>query len=316
MDTVIAENLNLDFKKIYFNDAINPNLFATMYFDGNVKAKSIKSSSFYLSDSDFDILVTNGSYRINSDVMRLLGENAKGKAEFTFAPFSDVPSYQLILDNVQFQSEKMLKTFMEDTVLTGPLRLSLDLKSTGSEWDSIVSNLSGTIQLSGNNLLFIGMDADVLIEKFKRSQSFNLVDLGAVVLAGPVGIAVTKGSDYAQVLLTNKGESSKINNLVSSWNLVNGNFIIEDAAFSTAKNRVASIGSIDFSKDSLDLTIALLNSYGCSVFSQRVYGDLNEPIFGKVKVVGTVLAPVTNLVDDILGTECQVFYQGKVQHPK
>jgi hypothetical protein len=37
---------------------------------------------------------------------------------------------------------------------------------------------------------------------------------------------------------------------------------------------------------------------------------------GKVKVVGTVLAPVTNLVDDVTGKDCDVFYNGSVEHPK
>jgi hypothetical protein len=43
---------------------------------------------------------------------------------------------------------------------------------------------------------------------------------------------------------------------------------------------------------------------------------MNSPTFGKVKVVGTVLAPVTNLVDDMLGNDCEVFYSGSVKHPK
>ena len=219
-------------------------------------------------------------------------------------------------DVTKFYAEEMFTTFLEDTLVTGPLSLSMEINFSGSESDKMLENMKGRINLSGKNLTFYGMDADILIEKFKRSQSFNLVDLGAVVLAGPVGIAVTKGSDYAQVLLTNKGESSNITNLVSNWNLVNGEFIIEDAAFSTTKNRIASIGAINFAQDSLDLTIALLNSFGCSVFSQRVYGDLNSPIFEKVKVVGTVLAPVTNLVDDMLGNDCDAFYKGSVEHPK
>ena len=219
-------------------------------------------------------------------------------------------------DVTKFYAEEMFTTFLEDTLVTGPLSLSMEVNFSGSESEKMLQNLKGQINLSGKDLTFYGMDVDILIEKFKRSQSFNLVDLGAVVLAGPVGIAVTKGSDYAQVLLTNKGESSNITKLVSNWNLVNGEFIIEDAAFSTTKNRIASIGAINFAQDSLDLTIALLNSFGCSVFSQRVYGNMNSPTFGKVKVVGTVLAPVTNLVDDMLGNDCEVFYSGSVVHPK
>lgn len=104
--------------------------------------------------------------------------------------------------------------------------------------------------------------------------------------------------------------------LVSNWKVDDGNFTIEDAAFTTNKNRIALTGLIGFSKKNLDLTIALLNEFGCSVFSQQIYGNLDNPTIGKIKVAGTVLAPVTNLVDDVLGKDCDVFYQGSVEHPK
>jgi len=43
--------------------------------------------------------------------------------------------------------------------------------------------------------------------------------------------------------------------------------------------------------------------------------EFRSPTLGKVKVPSTVLAPVTNLVDDILGTDCDVFYSGALPHP-
>ena len=210
----------------------------------------------------------------------------------------------------------MLSAFKEDQVINGPLRLSFNVSTTGSEWDNLVSNMSGTVNLSGEDLLLNGMDADEVIDKFKRSQNFNLVDLGAVLIAGPVGIAVTKGSDFARLLVFNSGKSTNINELVSNWTVSNGIFEIQDAAFTTTKNRIALKGLIGFSENSLDLNIALLNKKGCSVFSQQVYGNLDSPTMGKVKVVGTVLAPVTNLVDDVLDKDCDSFYNGIVEHPK
>lgn len=315
-DTIITKNLSLDLNNIYFNDKINPNPFATFYANGKIKTDKIQSSSFDFTDVDFDIDAVNGTYEIKSDVVRLFGENAKGKAFLTAKPFSEVPSFHISYNDVSFQAEKMLSTFMEDSVISGPLNLSFNLTSNGEDWDNIVNNLDGTIKLSGNNLFLNGVDADELIEDFKRSQSFNLVDLGAVLLAGPVGIAVTKGSDYARLLVLNSGKSTLINEMISNWRVNKGIFAIEDAAFTTSKNRVALTGSIGFSNNNLDLTIALLNESGCSIFSQQVYGALDAPTLGKVKVVGTVLAPVTNLVDDVMGKDCDVFYQGSVEHPK
>jgi AsmA protein len=314
-DTIVTKALSIDFHKIYFNENKNSNPFATLHTIGKLKAEIIKSSSFNFNDIEFEINITNGKYEIKSDVVRLFGENAKGKSVITLIPFIDEPTYNINFNEVRFHAEKMLSTFMEDPVISGPLQLSLNISASGSEWDSIVKNVDGTINLSGNNLLLNGFDADELIEDFQRSQNFNMVDLGAVLLAGPVGLAVTKGSDFARMFVFNSGKSTNIVQLVSNWHINNGLFSIEDAAFTTNKNRIALVGSIGFANKNLDLTIALLNKESCSVFSQQLYGNLDAPTLGEVKVVGTVLAPVTNLVDDVIGNDCVVFYRGSVEHP-
>ncbi len=315
-DTITTKSLSLSLNDVYFNDAINTNPFATLTTKGNFKASKFRSNEFNFDQIIIDFNIQDGTYKINSNQVRFFGENAKGKSYVELSPFSDHPSYHINYTVNKFYAEEMLETFLLDTMVTGPLSLSMNVNSNGPDWDNIVKNMKGSINLSGKDLIFYGMDADNLIEKFKRSQSFNLVDLGAVMLAGPVGIAVTKGSDYASILIANPGESSQITNMVSNWEIANGIVTIQDAAFATHMNRVAAKGLIDFSQDSLNLTIALLNKYGCSVFSQDIYGNLNSPTMGKLKVVGTILSPITNLVDDILGNDCDVFYSGSVEHPK
>ncbi len=315
-DTITTESLNLYLSDVYFNDDSDPNPFATLSSKGKFKAAEFQSSELNLDNIVVDFIVRNGTYKIESNQVRFFGENAKGESYMVLSPFSESPSYKISYEVNKFYAEEMLATFLLDTLVTGPLSLSMELTSNGSDWKTIVKNIQGSVNLTGKDLIFNGMDADLLIEKFKRSQNFNLVDLGAVMLAGPVGIAVTKGSDYASILITNPGEYSQITNMVSNWKIDNGILTIQDAAFATYKNRIASKGLINFSQDSLDLTIALLNKYGCSVFSQNINGDLNSPTLGKVKVVGTILAPVTNLVDDVLGNDCELFYSGSVKHPK
>jgi AsmA protein len=288
---------------------------ATLSAKGNFKAAELRSKALDLDNIIMDFNVQDGAYKINSNQVRFFGKNAKGKSYVELSPFSNDPSYHINYIVNKFYAEEMLVTFLLDTTVTGPLSLSMDVNSKGADWNTIVKNIKGSINLSGKDLILYGMDADKLIEKFKRSQSFNLVDLGAVLLAGPVGIAVTKGSDYASILIANPGESSQITNMVSNWKIANGAVTIQDAAFTTHVNRIAAKGLIDFSQDSLNLTIALLNKNGCSIFSQDINGNLNSPTLGRLKVVGTILSPVTNLVDDIFGIDCDVFYDGTVKHP-
>ena len=210
----------------------------------------------------------------------------------------------------------MLKTFLEDTVLTGKMNFSMDITMSGNQWNSLVSKLNGDIHLTGKDLIMYGVDTDELLEKFKRSQKFTLIDVGAVLLAGPVGLAVTKGTDYASMIVLNSGEETLVTNLVSDWSVQDGKLIMQDVAFTTKKNRIAADGWLNFAADSLELTIALLNKNGCSIFSQDLYGSFGEPETGDIKVVGTILAPVTNLLDDVFGSDCDVFYEGVVKHPE
>ena len=314
-DTIELKLLSLNFTDIYFNERVNQNPFATLSATGKLNANEIITKYFILNDTNLKFTFTNGEYEIESNHARLFGERAKGKSHFKIKPFNESPTYQIKFDVSEFYAEEMFSVFLEDTIVTGPLSLFMEIRSQGTDWHKVLKDMSGDIKLSGKNLTFYGLDADKLIEKFKRSQSFNLVDLGAVMLAGPVGIAVTKGSDYASIFIIDSGESSEIKKLISNWEINNGNFIIQDAAFTTTKNRVATNGFVNFIQDSLELNVALLNKYGCSIFSQRVYGDLNSPSLERVKVVGTILAPVTNLIDDILGIDCDVFYNGLVKHP-
>jgi len=315
-DTIYTRNLSFDFSNIYFNRKKDKNPFATLTTKGKFKAGGVSSSQFRVRDLYFDIIVSEGTYQIKSNKSTMFGENSKGISHFIMKPFAKIPSFSLKFSVDTFYAEKMLASYMEKEIITGPLSLAMDLNTKGSEWESIVKNLDGKINLNGNTLVFYGLDADNLLEKFKRSQNFNLIDVGGVLLAGPLGIVLTKGSDYANLLTLDQGESTKINQLVSNWTINNGRFNIEDAAFTTAENHIALKGSIDFVQDSLNLVTALLDEDGCSEFLQEISGNINSPVPGKVKVFKTILAPLTNLYNDVVGIDCEKFYNGSLKHPE
>jgi AsmA protein len=314
-DTLEIGSMNLNLSNIYFNTAKNSNPLATLYVEGDFGSKKIRSNDVNVDDWTFKFSAVNGSYKMKSEMVRFFGKKANGESEIVIKPFLEIPEYSIYYKVIKFNAEELLRTFAQDTLITGPLSLTMKINTSGKDWESMVFNVNGLLELNGQDLIFYGFDADEIMEKFKRSQSFNFVDLGAFMLAGPVGIAVTKGTDFARILAFNTGKKTVIKRLISNWDIKGGMFSIKDAAFSTNKNRFASKGFIDFSNKNLELELALLNKKGCSVFSQAVYGNLDSPTLGKVKVPSTVLAPVTNLVDDILGTDCDVFYKGSLPHP-
>ncbi|GMR24834.1 MAG: hypothetical protein BMS9Abin39_0103 [Ignavibacteria bacterium] len=312
-DTIETKMLGIFAEDIYWNSKKNTNPLATLTTNLIIKTEELYTDYFKVNDIYYDINAENGTYTVVPKKKNYFG--SKGKGRYLLKPFDEIPKYRFQYSVDDFNTDDLLTTFLKDTVLTGKMDFSMDLTMYGNEWDSLLNNLNGDVQLKGKDLTMYGVDADKLLEKFKRSQRFTLVDVGAVLLAGPIGIAVTKGTDYASMIVLNSGEETQVTNLVSDWSIHNGRLIIKDVAFATKKNRIAAKGWIDLSSDSLNLTFALLNKNGCSIFSQDLYGSLSEPETGDVQVVGTILAPVTNLVDDIFGSDCEVFYKGTVKHP-
>ncbi len=313
IDTFQVNNLRFDSKDISYDLSKTSNIWETLSLESKLIARSFVTNHFELDDADYDINAEKGVYHIQPQNSQFFDQVGEGYV--ILRPHAETPSYEIKYKVSQFDVARLFDTFLEDTVLTGKMDLDLDMKFFGEDWDEIKSNLDGYLLLNGKDLTLYGLDLDKVIDRFKRSQRFTFADLGAVLLMGPAGILVTKGSDYASIAILNRGDSSRVFELSSDWEFSKGVISLADVAFTTEENRMAARGSIDLVTDTLSIQIALLNPQGCSVFSQSISGKIEEPDMGKVKVVKSLLAPITNMVDKMAGTECEVFYDGRVKHP-
>ena len=258
-DSIQTKSLMFTSEGIDYQLTKNPNPLATLFAKGNFKAEEVKTGEFLVNKADFDFSIKDGEYVIETKSPKFFGVNSRGELKYTLKPFIEKPSYQVNCKLSSFNIKEMMYTFLKDTLFSGDLSLSMDISMQGKKWDDMLASMSGEINLGGKNLIFYGIDADKMIEEFQRSQNFNLVDAGAILLAGPVGLAVTKGSDFAKILLTNPGQSSHINQFVSNWNAKDGLLILEDVALSTEKNRVAAKGWLSAVEDSLRISFAVIS---------------------------------------------------------
>jgi hypothetical protein len=169
--------------------------------------------------------------------------------------------------------------------------------------------------LEGEKLELKGADLDKFIEKFKRSQNFNLADVGAVMFAGPAGLAMTKGGDYASLALGKKGETTEVGKFLAEWRLSEGKLETQDVALSTKKNRLSVDGRFDVLTDSLTFNFHVIDKKGCELVGQKVYGTAEDLKFGKVNLVKTFLGPVKNFFRDVGIGKCKIVYEGRVSHP-
>lgn len=313
-DTVITKSYTIDFKDIYYNLDVDSNPMSTLTTSGFYEAGRFRTNSFDVKDMRHEVSVTKGLYEIIPRSRSFFG--ADGNGIFIARPWGKPSSYQFKYSVEKFNIQDLLGSFLEDSLLTGEMSLDLDLKMIGDNWDSLKNKLNGTINLEGNDLLLYGLDTDELLKKAERSQNFTLLDVGAVLLTGPVGLAVTKGADVAVLVVTSSGEVTQIRKFISNWEIKNGVIKMKDVAFSTNKNRVAAEGSLNLADQTMNITFGVLNKDGSLKLSQDISGRFEEPKMGKINVISTVLSPVTNLWNSVFQIEGEVFYDGLVKHPE
>jgi len=295
-------------------DLTRSNILENLSCEIGLNITKLSTNAFNVDELDYDIKVEKGTYYVQPNNTHLF--NQQGEGLFVLKPFADKPTYELKYKVHQFDIANLFNTFLVDTLVVGKMDLDFAISFAGNNREEIEQTLNGRLLISGKDLTLYGLDLDKVIERFKRSQKFTLADVGAVVLIGPAAILVTKGSDYASLIVLNPGESCKVDELSSDWEIDNGIVKLTDVAFTTNENRIAIKGWINLLTDSLNIDIGLLNEKGCSLYSQGIIGNLNEPDMGKVKVVKSLLAPVTDLVNKVVEIECDVFYDGKVKQPK
>jgi hypothetical protein len=197
---------------------------------------------------------------------------------------------------------------------------SANLTMQGETMTELRQTAAGQISLRGKNLILNGRNLDQAFDRFESSQTFNLVDVGAFFFAGPVGLAVTKGYNFASILQGSEGRSD-IRTLVSDWKVEHGVAQSQDVAMATDKNRVALQGRLDFVHERFDgVTVALIDAKGCIRAQQTIHGAFKHPVVEQQSTLKSLTGPVVRLFKQVgrifPGATCDVFYAGSVSPPQ
>ena len=177
--------------------------------------------------------------------------------------------------------------------------------------------MQGQFYNRGNNLKVKRVDIDELVKRFENTQNFRLLDVGAFVFVGPAGAVLTKSVDYANLLNMNTGDSTLITDFITEIKIEHGIAAIEDMAFSTQKNLITFDGRIDLNRQYfVDFIIAIVDKDGCIIISQKLNGPFAQPALEKFSTIGTVLAPIRNIYNSVVGNQCTPFYSGEITHPE
>jgi len=294
------------------------NLIRDISFTAGLRCAEVRKDGFTAADLTFTADAKNGILELKPLTTRVFGTPGSGSVHADLA--GPVPTYQIVYSLAQFPIEKFFEATSMKQMAAGRMDFSAHLSTHGKSAKDMRQAMKGTLSLRGKGLVFKGGDLDREFARFESSQTFDLLDVGAVFFVGPLGLLVTKGYDFATIAKGGQG-SSEIRTIVSDWKVEGGVARAQDVAMATNENRIALQGGLDFVNERFDdVTIALVDAKGCVTVRQRIRGSFREPVMEKPNLLQSLAGPALRLLrkgGDLLGgQQCEVFYAGSVAAPK
>ena len=313
------DTIDLSVRDLSIPTAPGVKLLKGISFSGDLSAKEMKTKDFSVSDVRAKMTAGAGVYEFRPFTMKLFGGTGEGGIRVDLSGDKTILKVRYTL--AKFRAEDSLAGLAQKKYLTGPMTVTPDLYLRWKDANEMMRTLSGTVSLQGDGLTLHGMEIDRILSKAEDARRLGLADVGAFVLAGPLGSAALKGYRYGDLYrsATREGET-RIPRLVSDWSVRDGVADATDVAFSTGKNRIAMKGKLDFVTGRfVDVTVAALDEKGCAKIRQKISGSFGDPRMDKTSVLQSFAEPILGAFEragKLLGiSSCEPFYTGTVRHP-
>jgi AsmA protein len=287
---------------------------------GEFACSEVRGKNTTVSDLKFSVEATEGVFNFKPVTMRVFGGQGSGSMRMDRSVA--VPIVHVSYSLSKFRVEDFFKALAPGRSVHGLMDFSTTLSMRGRTRVELRQSANGEMSLSGVNLTLAGADLDKELLKYESSLNFSLVDVSAFLFAGPIGLAATKGYEFAS-LGQQSGGSTQIRTVVSKWKVEKGVAYAKDVAMATRENRLALQGGLDFVNDEYDdVIVALIDSNGCAKVRQKIRGSFSKPVVEKLGVLASLAGPVLKLLSKaralLPGTRerCEVFYSGSVASPK
>lgn len=285
---------------------------------GDLDCKELQYDRTIVQDFTAQLQGKTGTFLLAPVAFQAMGGSAAGRMEADMS--GGIPLVGVHLELSRFLAEEMFASWSNEELLRGELDLALDITTQGASQQELLHALHGTAAMTGRELRSTRLDLDNLLEEFIHSQKFNLVDLGAFMLVGPLGPALTKSYNFTLLANAARGGTTKVRQLVSLWQIDEGRAVARDVALATEENRVAVRGVIDIAANRFrNLEVAVVDAGGCALVRQEMDGPFENPHVKQPGFIVSAAGPIINIFKGarkfITGGECEVFYNGSVAAP-
>lgn len=317
-DKTELKEINLAITDLSVTDT-SGGIIKNVSFTGAMDCKELRKKDLKIDSIKGGIKAEKGVFSLKPLTMDIFG--GKGEGDVTADKTEADAEYRINLNVSKLDFESLQESFGVARLISGKgdLAASLTVKEQGGR--SLIKGMDGTFALRGDNLITYNVDLDKVLSTYETSQKFNLVDVGAFFIAGPLGTVALKGYHYGDVYYQTRGGRGTITQFVSHWKIKNGEADATDCALATLHNRVALKGKLNLVRERYDnVTVALLDNKGCAIFTQTISGSFGSPHVGTVSAIESLAGPIFDLYGKakrfIQGGKCEVFYNGAVQQPR
>jgi len=282
---------------------------------GDFSCHELQYNKAIFQDFNSHLQGTGGSFVFSPLSFEAFGGTATGKVEADMGGENPLVGVQLELSH--FRAEDFFASITKEELLRGELQLVLDFTFRSLAKQELLRSINGNVSMTGKDLISTRLDLDNLLEEFIQSQQFDLVDLGAFMIVGPLGPTLTKGFDFGMVANATHGGSTEVRQLVSLWQIDEGKAMALDVALATGKNRIAMSGEVDIAAERFrNLEVAIVDAGGCALVRQEIDGPFENPQVKQPSFIESAAGPLINIFKGaaslITGVECEIFYNGSV----
>ena len=312
------KEINLVIKDLSIGDTTE-DIIKNVSFTGNMDCNELRSKNLRIDTIRGGIKVEKGVFTLKPITMDIFG--AKGEGDVVADKTEAGSEYKINLNVLKLDFEKLQESFAIEKLIGGKGDLAASLTVKEKRGHSPIKGLDGTLSLRGDNLITYTVDIDKALSSYEASQTFNLVDVGAFFIAGPLGSAALKGYRYGDVYYQTQGGRGTIKQFVSQWKIKDGVAEATDCALATHHYRVALKGKLNLVSERYDnVIVALLDDKGCAQLKQSITGSFGTPKVGVVSAVESLADPILHLYGKakrfVQGGKCEVFYNGTVEQPR
>jgi len=317
-----AQDINIAIDNIGY-DASKKGL-NVLSFEATTKIKDVIFNQYNAKDISVNLDLKDAIANLKNLKLTMYDSLATAKGKLNLN--KKIPFLQIEADVSDFKLASFSKEYIKKDILSGNVRVHKKFTLSLGDVNTIKRTLNGVAIVDGKNVGIKGFDLDKILSGYNKAKNVNLKDVGASLVAGPLGFLLSKSGDMSGIYGGANSGTTLLKHLHIEIKIAKGIADLSDVAMATGKNRVAIKGKLSLLNERfLGVKLGVMDTNNCAKYSQTIEGTFAKP---SIKVDKSMIDTVTNMATSLFGKisgivapakkenkKCTVFYNGVVKQP-